>query len=88
MTLASPPPSDPPGTCRQEPPGGGYNGWARLPRGRWRCLVRGAQSDREALEALRRLTAGEPFIDLCVLAPGRHPGDGLGGPPVRPARRI
>jgi len=70
------------------PPPATFDGWCRRPRGRWRCLVRGAASDREALEALRELTAGEPFVDLCALPPGRHPNDGLGGPPIRSARRI
>ena len=60
-----------------------FNGWRRLPRGRWKCVVFSAASDREALERLRELTAGEMFVDLCVLAPGRHPSDQLDGPPVR-----
>ncbi len=45
-----------------------WNGWARIggARGKWRCLVRFAASDREALDELRRLTAGWQFVDLCV----------------------
>jgi hypothetical protein len=45
------------------------------PRARWRCLLRGASSDREALEQLRQATAAERFVDLTVLPEGRRPDD-------------
>jgi len=69
MTLSPPPPT--------------YDGWCRRPRGRWRRLVTHAATDREAMERLRELTSGELAVDLCVLAPGRHPADRLGGPAER-----
>src|SRR5262249_41376518 len=52
-----------------------WNGWARLPRGRWRCLVTGAASDDEALKQLRQVTAKERLIDLVVLVEGKRPTD-------------
>ncbi len=55
-----------------------FAGWARTPHGRWRCLVHRLATRDEALEQLRKATAGERFVDLMVLEQGRTP-DRKGG---------
>jgi len=53
-----------------------WGGWARRgSRGKWRRLVQDAPSEREAMEQLRQATAGERFVDSCILPAGRHPDD-------------
>lgn len=56
------------------PPSPLFAGWARTPRGRWRCLVRCRATRDEALMKLREATAGERFVDLVVLEQGKEPG--------------
>jgi hypothetical protein len=48
-------------------------GWARTGRGPWRCLVRDAATDTEAMEKLRIMTASSKFIDLTVLPSHKNP---------------
>jgi hypothetical protein len=53
-----------------------WNGWMRRgQRGQWWCVVRGAASDAEAMEQLRRTTATDRHVDLAVLRAGQHPAD-------------